>query len=301
MATSSTSIPIHTLEPDECILKLAGADAKAFLQGQTTADFQAAEVGARVYAAFCDAKGRVLADALAVVIADTTILLRGRQSVLAQLATHLKPYLAFSKSMLTPTDWGVYCSGPEAGAENKPERAQLIEEDGELNTVVIRRDTVFSEYWHSAASKIRHDPKDVTPLARVDFETARARVEATTIGAYLPQDLNYDLNETVSFTKGCYTGQEIVARLHYRGTPKRRLHRALASGAAAGAQPGDSITDGDGRRVGSIINLLSLGEQIPMLIEVIPNSIDNPLFLGENGSPLLSVEACHPTADQSTG
>ena len=104
MATSSTSIPIHTLEPDECILKLAGADAKAFLQGQTTADFQAAEVGARVYAAFCDAKGRVLADTLAVVIADTTILLRGRQLVLAQLATHLKPYLAFSKSMLTPTD-----------------------------------------------------------------------------------------------------------------------------------------------------------------------------------------------------
>ena len=105
----------------------------------------------------------------------------------------------------------------------------------------------------------------------------------------------------MSFTKGCYTGQEIVARLHYRGTPKRRLHRALASGAAVGAQPGDSITDGDGRRVGSIINLLSLGEQIPMLIEVIPNSIGNSLFLGEKGSPLLSVEACHPTADQSTG
>ena len=57
--------------------------------------------------------------------------------------------------------------------------------------------------------------------------TARARVELDTIGAYLPQDLNYDLNGTVSFTKGCYTGQEIVARLHYRGTPKRRLYRAV--------------------------------------------------------------------------
>jgi folate-binding protein YgfZ len=301
VATSSTSIPIHSLEPGECILKLAGADAKAFLQGQTTSDFQVAESGAHVYTAFCDAKGRVLADALAVVVDDTVVLLRGRQSVLAQLASHLKPYLAFSKSTLTRTDWGVYCSGPESGAENEPEGARLIEEDGELNTVVIRRGTTFSEYWHSAASKTRHDPKDVTPLARVDFETARARVEATTIGAYLPQDLNYDRNETVSFTKGCYTGQEIVARLHYRGTPKRRLHRALASGAAVGAQPGESITDADGRRVGSIINLLSLDEQLPMLIEVIPNTIGNPLFIGEKGPPLSSVEACHPTTDQSTG
>ena len=301
MATSSTSIPIHSLEPDECILELTGADAKVFLQGQTTADFQAAEVGARVYTAFCDAKGRVLADALAVVVTDKTVLLRGRKSVLEQLATHLKPYLAFSKSTLTPTDWGVYCSGPAAGAENESEGAQLIEENGELNTVVIHRDTKFSEYWHSAASKIRHAPKEVTPLARVDFATARARVEVTTVGAYLPQDLNYDLNETVSFTKGCYTGQEIVARLHYRGTPKRRLHRALASAAAAEVQPGDSITNGDGRRVGSIINLVSLGEQLGVLIEVIPDTIGNSLFIGEKGPKLSSVEACHPTTDQSTG
>ena len=301
MATSSTSISIHSLEPDECILELAGADAKVFLQGQTTADFQAAQVGARVHTAFCDAKGRVLADALAVVVADTAVLLRGRKSVLEQLATHLRPYLAFSKSTLTPTDWAVYCGGPAAGAENKSESAQLIEKDGELNTVVIRRDTAFSEYWQNAASEIRHDPKNVTPLARVDFATARARVEAATIAAYLPQDLNYDLNETVSFTKGCYTGQEIVARLHYRGTPKRRLHRALASGVAAGAQPGDSITNGDGRRVGSIINLVSLGEQLGMLIEVIPDTIGNSLFIGEKGQELSSVEACHPATDQSTG
>ena len=90
---------------------------------------------------------------------------------------------------------------------------------------IPRGDGIIERWQASEFSAPTHDTA-LLPLAEVDIITARARVELDTIGAYLPQDLNYDLNGTVSFTKGCYTGQEIVARLHYRGTPKRRWYRA---------------------------------------------------------------------------
>ena len=98
------------------------------------------------------------------------------------------------------------------------------------------------------------------------MSAARARVETQTIGQYLPQDLNFDLNETVSFTKGCYTGQEIVARLHYRGTPKRRLHRALSTVTAA---PGEILINDSNQPVGSVVNQLSRDEITYLLIELV--------------------------------
>jgi folate-binding protein YgfZ len=254
-----------------------------------------------VYTAFCNPKGRVLADALAIIISDDTVLLRGRKPVMEALSAHLTPFLAFSKSALKATQWTVVGSGPSSGLQTEPVSAQLIEENDAVTAVVINRGKGFIEYWQGDASVIQPDPEDVVPLARVDFETARARVESSTIGAYLPQDLNYDLNETVNFTKGCYTGQEIVARLHYRGTPKRRLYRAIIANISETPTPGDGITNAEGQRVGSIVNTLPVGEQLGVLIEVTPDSTHGPLLTREQGQALSSLEACHPVTDQSMG
>ena len=301
MATSSPPLPDPCDTPNECILQLNGPDARQFLQGQTTADFQKAPVGATVHTAFCNPKGRVLADALAVIIADDTVLLRGRKPVMEALSAHLTPFLAFSKSALTRMQWAVVGSGPPSGLQTEPVSAQLIEENDAVTAVVINRGKGFIEYWQEDTSVIQPDPEHIVPLARVDYETARARVESSTIGAYLPQDLNYDLNETVNFTKGCYTGQEIVARLHYRGTPKRRLYRAIIANTSETSAPGDGITNAEGQRVGSIVNTLPVEEQLGVLIEVMPDSTHGPLLTREQGLALSSLEACHPVADQSMG
>ena len=66
--------------------------------------------------------------------------------------------------------------------------------------------------------------------------------------------LNYDLTGHISFTKGCYTGQEVVARLHYRGTPKRRLYRVNLP-EATDVRAGEALY-GDGEQsVGNLVNL----------------------------------------------
>ena len=285
----------------ESVLQLSGADARLFLQGQTTADFKKAAVGAQLHAAFCNSKGRVLADTLAVVVAEDIVLLRGRESVMTELAIHLKPYLAFSKSALTRLDLTVHCHRVESAAIIDPERAEIYEKNGALSAVAIGRGKGFVEYWHTGEAPIRHDSGGAISLTHVDFEMARARIEATTVGAYLPQDLDYDLNGTVSFSKGCYTGQEIVARLHYRGTPKRRLYRATLPDTAQRPVPGDGISNEEGQRVGSLVNILSLNGQLGALLEVVPEATSTPLFINESQLPLLSLAACHPVADQSIG
>jgi folate-binding protein YgfZ len=280
--SSSLSSAFDT--PPEQVLQLSGADARLVLQGQTTADFQKADVGTQLHAAFCNPKGRVLADTLAIVVAEDTVLMRGRQSVMTKLAAHLKPYIAFSKSTLTTLDLAVCCYLNKAAQNLDP------------NHVLIDR-----QNWHNSDATIAADPNDEVSIARVDFETSRARIESNTIAAFLPQDLNYDLNETVSFTKGCYTGQEIVARLHYRGTPKRRLFRATLSETADPPAPGESIRNSEGQHVGSLVNLLPLDGEIGALLEVMPDATTTPLFVGDQQLTLSSLAPCHPVADQSTG
>ena len=134
--------------------------------------------------------------------------------------------------------------------------------------------------------------------------TARARVELDTIGAYLPQDLNYDLNGTVSFTKGCYTGQEIVARLHYRGTPKRRLYRAsldnMLDDRHDAIAPGARLSNQANRAVGSVVNRVSQDGAQQLLIELTPEAASDSVFLSEPERALSAIQACLEESDQST-
>jgi len=92
---------------------------------------------------------------------------------------------------------------------------------------------------------------------------------------YTPHMLNLDLLGVVSFDKGCYPGQEIVARTHYRGATKRRLYRFESAAAVA---PGAKVSDGD-RDIGEVVN--SIGRE---LLAVVPtDSADTPLFVN-NGA-----------------
>ena len=102
----------------------------------------------------------------------------------------------------------------------------------------------------------------------------------------------------MSFTKGCYTGQEIVARLHYRGTPKRRLHRAKTTAAAIA---GDILVNADGKTVGSIVNHCLQDQVHELLIELTPEAAAEPITLKGGHGELSQVTRCHHDKDQSTG
>ena len=114
-------IGTNSQQPDT-IVRLQGAGGADLLHGQTTADFKNLSAGDVRYAAFCDPKGRVLADVRAVVISDTEILLRGRARVIENLTVHLKPFLMFARTTMTPTDWHISAGTTEQCATDRDAR-----------------------------------------------------------------------------------------------------------------------------------------------------------------------------------
>ena len=284
MADATSMPPETNSQHPDIIVRLQGAGGAELLHGQTTADFKNPGAGDVRYAAFCDPKGRVLADVRAVVVSDTEILLRGRAAVIENLSAHLKPFLMFARATMTPTDWCISAEAAERGASV----ATLEYEADMLSAVVIPGEEGFSERW---APPSHTEPNPAQPdLSYFELQGARARIETETIGAFLPQDLNFDLNGTVSFSKGCYTGQEIIARLHYRGTPKRRLHRASADQVA---RPGQALRNAEGQAVGSVVNVTHHQTRHQMLVELKPDAVASTIYLDNTDSTLNEIARCH--------
>ena len=299
--TDLETLPQSTVpEETDLVMTLAGADAINFLQGQTTADFENTEPGAVRFAAFCNPKGRVIADVLAIVVSNDQVMLRGRQAVMTALATHLKPYLSFSKSTLSDSHWRISCEKIGAQRSATEHAARLQYDADTLVRIDIPRSDDITESWRVSGTAAHSQTAEPLALAEVDIMTARARVEFDTIGAYLPQDLNYDLNGTVSFTKGCYTGQEIVARLHYRGTPKRRLYRAVIDDTGGTVAPGSRLSNASNRAVGSVVNHASIRGAQQALIELTPEAASDSILLEAPQHTLSAIEACYEESDHST-
>ena len=184
---------------------------------------------------------------------------------------------------MTPTDWHVSARKSGDGAAV----ATLGFEGTTLSTVVIPSEGGYEEHWTSPQSAAQ--PEADSDLAEWELQNARARVEVDTIGTYLPQDLNFDLNGTVSFTKGCYTGQEIIARLHYRGTPKRRLHRAQSGGC-------DARSDIARRRETSSRQHCQCeprAEHHDLLIELKPDAAKTAVFIEDTDTSITHISLCH--------
>ena len=91
-------------------------------------------------------------------------------------------------------------------------------------------------------------------------------LHTSTSGRFLPQELNLDRLDAVSFTKGCYPGQEIIARLRYRGAVKRRLCHAITDNTTR-LQPGAALVpEGAERNIGTVINSAITGKDQELLI-----------------------------------
>ena len=112
----------------------------------------------------------------------------------------------------------------------------------------------------------QHQTQQPTDLERL--RTGSADVVAETTDMFIPQMLNLDALGYISFKKGCYTGQEIVARAHYRGAVKRRMHH-LQLEATTLPTPGDSIKDSAGKAIGNIASVARVDDHTIEVLAVL--------------------------------
>lgn len=202
------------------VIRAQGADAAAFLHGQLTQDFALLDRGHARLAGFCTAKGRLLATMVGWRQGDDEILLALPAETLAATLKRLSMFVLRAKCKLSDAsgEFAVYGLMGVPAAD-----AWTLQRDGQAVQVSLP----------GAGRALRIQPADApapagAPLSPDDWAFAEAEagmawVRGATVEAFVPQMINFEVLGGVSFKKGCYPGQEIVARSQYRGTLKRRL------------------------------------------------------------------------------
>lgn len=247
-------------------LALTGADAKSFLQGQVSNDVEALAPGAGCYAAFLTPKGKMLGD-VRILDAGSEILLDTERVALQELFNmvrrfsvgyavelHKRTVERGMLSLLGPEAVTVAGVGELATAEDSHATvvidgiaARAIRTDLGLDLLCDAADT---EALAAALIARGAEPVSGAVADCVRVEHGRPRYGVDLDDSVIPQEA--DLNDrAVSFTKGCYVGQETVARLFYRGKPNRQLRGLRLS---APVDSGAEITFGD-RVVGRLTSV----------------------------------------------
>jgi folate-binding protein YgfZ len=294
----------------ESLLHLRGTDALSFLQGQVTCDTRKLGADNSMPGVLCTVQGRVVGDFLLCALSPDHLVLRLRRDIRETLAAVLNKYIIFSRAQLEPErdDWQVLgCWGPGAGAALQDSFGTLPGEKygarvGE-GFALLQTDEAGSQFecyirQDVAAGLLQRLGKHMDAGAEADWRALQvaagiARIEAGTSGEFIPQMLNYDITGHVSFNKGCYTGQEVVARMHYRGKPKRRLYRAavelseLPTGLQVAA--GDPLFSADSTQAaGNVVNAVATADgQLVLLITATTSGHETGLHLSDPDGPLL--------------
>ena len=254
-------------------LALTGPDAKPFLQGQVTQDVEALEPGRGAYAAFLTHKGKMLGDLRVLDLGDE-LLLSCERAALQELFNMIRRYKLGSDfelhkrtlemgelSLIGPDARRVAGAGALGGEEHDNVRAEI----GGHPVVLVATDVGVDVFC--AAERVDGVRGALVAAGAVEAGEAAAEVVRVERGrprygidlddSVIPQEAG--LNErAVSFTKGCYVGQETVARLHYRGRPNRHLRGLRLS---APAEPGAVLRLGEREvgRIGSAVVSPALG------------------------------------------
>lgn len=229
------------------VLECGGEDAKAFLHNQLTSDVNHLGADAAQHSAWCTAKGRMLAS-LVLYRREGTYRALLSADLLDTIGARLQKYVLRSRVSIAgrTTDFELIgLSGPHAEAAlqaaDLPIPAGIMETAASADATVIRLDDArlavvatadaAPELWRSLAAIAR--PVGTRAWQWLDVKAGIPLICAATTEAFVPQMANLDKIGGVSFRKGCYPGQEVVARSHYLGKIKRHLYRFHADGPIA--------------------------------------------------------------------
>ena len=229
----NTTIDFSSRLPHLGMLRFSGADAAAFLQGQLSNDTRRLAAGAPLLAALSSPQGRVIS-ILHLMPHSSGIVAVLARDVAQSTLERLRKYVLRAKVQIDDVSDRFALSGWPAdgalGAAGLPIPAAepgYIERDGVgVARVGANRCWVFGEAA-GLAGQVAGASAALTETAwrLADIREGRPQVYAATSELFVAQMLNLDLIDGISFTKGCFTGQEIIARTQHLGRIKRRLHR----------------------------------------------------------------------------
>ncbi|MGF1739002.1 tRNA-modifying protein YgfZ [Photobacterium satsumensis] len=266
------------------LVTLIGDDKKSYLQGQVTCDVVGLAADQSTLAGHCDAKGKLRTVFRLFHHNDGYGFLQRRCIMDTQLP-ELKKYAIFSKVDIAASDdvlLGI------AGSEADAQVAQLFGGEGDVRAInggsAVKID---SQRWllalnADAAKEVANQLAATATLSDdslwdlYDIHAAVPRIDTATELEFIPQAVNLQALDGISFTKGCYTGQETVARAKYRGINKRAMY--IVNGPAEHSpQAGDSLERSVGenwRKGGTIVAGYQFADGQATALVVLPNDLD---------------------------
>lgn len=284
----------------EGVLAVRGADAGKFLQGQLTCNIEYLSESRASLGARCTQKGR-MQSSFRILFQGDGVLMAMASGLLEPQLADLKKYAVFSKSRLTDES----AAWVRFGLENADSTLAALGLDLPSDTDSVAR--------HESLIAVRVSPGRAelwAPADQTDSLTARLTAQLTesnldqwllgqiragigqvmpaTRELFIPQMLNLQAVGGVSFKKGCYTGQEIVARMQYLGKLKRRLYR-LELDASELPEPGTALfTAGHGSSIGEVVIAAHAQSNIELLAVVQAETAQGgSLHLGSQEGPSL--------------
>jgi len=284
-------------------LAVTGEDARAFLHGQLSNDVEHLPGDTARRAGYCSAKGRLLASFLVIPCAEG-FLLQVSLDIAATVAKRLSMFVLRSKVKIADagdslTQFGVW--GREAGSLLKaagfdaPEMPMQVQAAADRIVVSLGTGRYLLLGRPDAAAALAARFAQVAPewWTLGDVRAGVPLIGQSTQDQFVPQMANFELIGGVDFRKGCYPGQEIVARTQYLGKLKRRMYRGeIEAPGSAPPAAGQDLFDAGARTMGTVVNAAPRPEGGYELLGVLQSETvhgGGPIRLGSADGPIVHI------------
>ncbi len=302
------------------LISAQGEDAEKFLQGQFSNDVRQVSDSHSQLSAYCSPKGRMLAGFRIFRRGDIYYLSMPRERVEATLK-RLRMFVLMSRVTLedaSETFVHIGVSGPDAVKEVQqavgipPQAQNEVTTHGQVSIIHLPGPHPRFELYGPlddmkkvwSTLNVRCAPVGAGPWELLDILAGIPSVYEATVEAFVPQMTNLQLIGGVSFKKGCYTGQEVVARMQYLGKLKRRMYLARVH-ADTPPRPGDELASPQsesGQGAGRIVNSQEHpdGGYAVLAVIIIECAENGDVFLGDVDGPKLEIQPLPYALEQAT-
>lgn len=249
-------------QTDMGVIALEGPDSAKLLQGQTTVDMKLVTPEQACYGAVCTPKGRILANFYVLQYSDNHYLLMLKKDLVEALLMHLKKYAVFFKTQLSDQSENFHVVSTlnlknDVQIQTQYDLAIPVTDVGAGKRLTMNHTYLQSELLIQPVAELLPEPQHGNAHALLTLLSAQPLLNASHKEEILPQWINMQRNGGISFTKGCYTGQEIVARMKYRGKSKK--HLALFS-LSQTAPIGEPVIGENGNAIGEVFDCASFND-----------------------------------------
>ncbi|OED36682.1 hypothetical protein AB833_26395 [Chromatiales bacterium (ex Bugula neritina AB1)] len=290
----------------DVVLRITGDDAEKFLQGQFSNDIAALTDGTSQLSTWSSPKGRVITVFRIVRLAENHYLMQLPRELVAAVHKRLKMFVLMAK-VIIELEENLICIGLSGNAVVTALETSLGPPPPELDGSAVHGEVVISrvrgayprfeviapvtdaiDLWSDMAGVARQSGQSVWRWQNI--EAAVPSIGSETTEAFVLQMLNLQHINGVNFKKGCFPGQEVVARMQYLGKLKRRMYRASVS-AESMLQAGDEIyNEGVSSSVGKVVDATGNGSgQMHLLAVLAIAAADKPLFADKEATCAIEL------------